>query len=687
LSAGLWKEKSWLVVMLLRGTPSSLQAMTRRFYITTPIYYLNAAPHVGHAYSTLVADTLARYHRMRGHDTWFLTGTDEHGLKIQQAAEKAGRSPQAHVDLLADEFRKLWPKLGIEPDDFLRTTEERHIRRVQDLWRRVAANGDIYLGHYEGWYCVSDEAFYTEKELIDGVDADGKPVKLSPTRRPVEWVREPGYFFRLSRYQERLLTFYEENPSFVQPEGRFNEVKRFVEGGLADLNISRASFSWGIPVPDDPKHVIYVWFDALTNYWSALGGDDDPLQRFWPCDIHLVGKEISRFHAVYWPAFLMAAGLPPPRQVYAHGWLTVNGEKMSKSANNFLPPAPIAEEVGADALRYYLLRAVALGQDGDFNHRDLLARINSELGNDLGNLLNRTLGLCSKAGLAEAPAPDPGGELEATLRAEAIEAARKAAEAMDAVAPHRALDAIWAFCRAANVYVDKAAPWKAQKEGNTVRLHAILGTLLSACRALALLLGPFLPQKAAEMREQLGLAPLATSVDQDLWPLVWVDHQGTLGKATPLFPRLDDARQAQILDALLPKAAEAPAPTSAEAPKEAPGAEAPAALAAIDYEKFSEVDLRVGLVLSAERVPRKDKLLDLRVDVGEEQPRRIVAGLALSFKPEDLVGRRVIVVANLLPRDFGKGLVSHGMLLATGPSEALSLVSVDEGAAPGSRVK
>jgi methionyl-tRNA synthetase len=671
--------------MLLRVTPSFLQAMTQRFYITTPIYYLNAAPHVGHAYSTLVADTLARYHRMRGHDTRFLTGTDEHGLKIQQAAEKAGRAPQAHVDLLADEFRQLWPKLGIEPDDFLRTTEERHIRRVQDLWRRVAANGDIYLGHYEGWYCVSDEAFYTEKELIDAVDADGKPVKLSPTRRPVEWVREPGYFFRLSRYQERLLKFYEENPSFVQPEGRFNEVKRFVEGGLADLNISRASFSWGIPVPEDPKHVIYVWFDALTNYWSALGGDDDPLQRFWPCDVHLVGKEISRFHAVYWPAFLMAAGLPPPRQVYAHGWLTVNGEKMSKSANNFLPPAPIAEEVGADALRYYLLRAVALGQDGDFNHRDLLARINSELGNDLGNLLNRTLGLCSKAGLTEAPAPDAGGELEAALRAEAAEAARKAAEAMDAVAPHRALDAIWAFCRAANVYVDKAAPWKAQKEGNTARLHAILGTLLSACRALALLLGPFLPRKAAEMREQLGLAPLATSVDQDLWPLSWVDHQGTLGKAAPLFPRLDDARQAQILDALLPKAAEAP---QAEAPKaEVPKAEAPTTLPAIDYEKFSEVDLRVGLVLSAERVPRKDKLLDLRVDVGEEQPRRIVAGLALSFKPEDLVGRRVIVVANLLPRDFGKGLVSHGMLLATGPSEALSLVSVDERAAPGSRVK
>jgi methionyl-tRNA synthetase len=666
--------------------------MTQRFYVTTPIYYLNAAPHVGHAYSTIVADALARYHRMRGHDTRFLTGTDEHGQKIQQAAEKLGRTPQAHVDLLAEEFRQLWPKLNIEPDDFIRTTDERHVTRVQDLWRRVAAAGDIYLGHYEGWYCVADEAFYTEKELIDGVDGEGKAVKLSPSKRPVEWVREEGYFFRLSKYQDRLLKFFEENPTFVQPEGRFNEVKRFVEAGLVDLNVSRSSFSWGIPVPGDPKHVIYVWFDALTNYWSALGNDDDPLQRFWPCDIHVVGKEISRFHAVFWPAFLMAAGLPLPRQVYAHGWLTVNGEKMSKGADNFLPPGPIVDEVGADALRYYLLRAVALGQDGDFSHQDLLNRINSELGNDLGNLLNRTLGLCSKAGLAAVPAFEPGGDLEAALRADAVEAARKAAEAMDAVAPHRALEAIWAFCRAANVYVDKAAPWKAQKEGNTARLHTILGTLLSACRALALVLAPFLPQKAAEMRAQLGLAPLATALDQDLWPRTWTDLQGPLGKAEPLFPRLDEARQKQILDALVPKPAEAPAAKAEgakaeDAKTEGAKAEAPAALPAIDYEKFSEVDLRVGLVRSAERVPRKDKLLDLRVDVGEAEPRRIVAGLALSFKPEDLVGRRVIVVANLAPRDFGKGLVSHGMLLATGPSEALSLVSVDEKAAPGSRVK
>lgn len=660
--------------------------MSQRFYITTPIYYLNAAPHVGHAYSTIVADVLARYHRMRGHDTRFLTGTDEHGLKIQRAAEALGRTPQSHVDLLADEFRRLWPKLNIEPDDFIRTTEARHVKRVQDLWRQVVANGDIYLGHYEGWYCVSDEAFYTEKELIDGTDTDGKSVKLSPSKRPVEWVREEGYFFRLSKYQDKLLEFYEKNPSFVQPEGRFNEVKRFVEAGLKDLNVSRASFSWGIKVPDDPKHVIYVWFDALANYWSALGEENDPKYRFWPCDIHIVGKEISRFHAVYWPAFLMAAGIPLPKQVYAHGWLTINGEKMSKSANNFLPPAPIAEQVGADTLRYYLLRAVALGQDGDFSHKDLLSRYNSELGNDLGNLLNRTLGLCTKAGVREFLEFELGGELEAALRTEAAVAARQAAEAMDVVAPHRALDAIWAFCRAANVYVDKAAPWKAQKEGNTARWKTILGTLLSACQTLAILLAPFLPKKAAEMRDQLGMTSLTTAVDQDLWPFVWENFRGTLGEAAPLFPRLDDAQQQQILEILIPKSTEVSVSVLTEKVQKKKE-ENPEVLPTINYEKFSEMELRVGLIVSAERVPKKDRLLDLRVDLGEVQPRRIVAGLALSFKPEELVGRRVIVVANLEPRDFGKGLVSHGMLLAAGPSDALSLVSVDEKAEPGTRVK
>jgi methionyl-tRNA synthetase len=672
--------------------------MTQRFYITTPIYYLNAAPHVGHAYSTVVADALARYHRLRGHDTRFLTGTDEHGLKIQQAAEKAGRTPQAHVDLLAEEFRQLWPALNIEPDDFIRTTEPRHMQRVQELWKRVADRGDIYLGKYEGWYCVADEAYYTEKELIDATGPDGKPllddkgqpIKWSPTKRPVEWLQEESYFFRLNKYQERLLAFYEKHPEFIAPEARRNEVKRFVEGGLEDLSISRASFSWGIPVPGDDRHVIFVWFDALTNYWSALGGDSDPLQRFWPCDIHLVGKEITRFHAVYWPAFLMAAGFTDeqiPRQVFAHGWLTVNGEKMSKASNNFLPPLPIAERVGADTLRYYLLRAIALGQDGDFSHQDLLTRYNSELGNDLGNLLNRSLGLVTKAGLTATPALAADTELETKLQADAALAARLSAEAMEEVAPHKALEAIWAFCRAANVYVDRSAPWKVQKEGDTARLHTILATLLEASRQLSVLVAPFLPAKAAAMRAQLGLPALAPEVDADRWPLGWAPRPAgeALGKAEALFPRLDDAQQKEIIDALVPKPTEAPA-AKVDAKAAAPAA-AGEKVAEIDYDGFSKVELKVGLVVQAARVPKKDKLLDLQVDVGEEKPRRIVAGLALSFTPEALVGRRVIVVANLAPRDFGKGLVSHGMLLATGPSENLSLVGVDEKAAPGSRVK
>jgi methionyl-tRNA synthetase len=671
--------------------------MSQRFYITTPIYYLNAAPHLGTAYSTVAADTLARYHRLRGHDTHFLTGTDEHGQKIERSAAERGLDPQAYVDQMSALFRDAWPQLNVAPDDFIRTTEARHISRVQELWTRIVKNGDIYLGEYEGWYCVADEAFYTEKELVNG---------MSPTGRPVEKIRESSYFFRLSKYTDRLLDFYERNPNFLEPESRINEVRGFVKGGLQDLSISRTTFTWGIPVPGDPKHVMYVWFDALTNYWSALGDDANPLRRFWPTDVHLVGKEISRFHAVYWPAFLMAAGFTDdqlPRQVYAHGWLTVNGAKMSKGAGNFIDPLPIAKEIGPDALRYYLLRAVAFGQDGDFSHQDLLNRVNSELGNDFGNLLNRTLGLCAKNSGGLTPTAGPDTELEAALRAAALTAATRAAQELDALAPHRALDAIWAFCREANVYVDRAAPWKELKAGRQDRVETILASLLEACKVLSVLVAPFLPSKAAEMRVQLGLPPLEAALDQDRWPFSWQPRPAgePLALGAPLFPRLDEARQKELLELLVPKppVSEAHPPTERLDPAAGAAASAAAGAAAeaksgpdtllpsVTYDQFAATDLRVGLVVSAERVPRKDKLLDLRVDVGEAAPRRIVAGLALSFKPEDLVGRRVIVVANLAPRDFGKGLISHGMLLATGPSESLSLLGVDERAAPGAKVK
>lgn len=662
--------------------------MSERFYITTPIYYLNAVPHVGTAYSTIVADTLARYHRLRGHDTRFLTGTDEHGQKIQKVAEDKKLSPNAYVDGMAQIFKDTWPKLGVTPDDFIRTTEPRHVARVQELWRRAAANGDIYLGHYEGWYCVADEAFYTEKELID----DPVLGKLSPTKKPVELVREESYFFRLSKYADWLLSFYEKNPQFVQPAGRFNEVKAFVKQGLQDLSISRTSFDWGIPVPGDEKHVIYVWFDALTNYWSALGEEGDALQRFWPPNLHLVGKEISRFHAIYWPAFLKSAGFREeqlPKQIYAHGWLTVNGEKMSKSSNNFLEPVEIAEAVGVDALRYYLMRAISFGQDGDFSHQDLLDRFNNELGNALGNLLNRTLGLCAKNSGNKVPAYSAETELELGLKSAAQQAAEKAAAELDAVAPSRALDAIWAFLGEANTYVDRAAPWKELKAGNIARVETILAALLEACRHASILIAPFMPMKADEMRAQLGLPPVSVEVGRDGWKLDWAPREAgaALQPGAPLFPRLDEAKQKELLEKLVPKKAEATAP-AAEAPTVAPAVvEAAPVLPAVTYDDFAKTDLRVGLIKEAARVPKKDKLLDLRVDVGEAEPRRIIAGLALSFKPEELVGRRVIVVANLAPRDFGKGLVSHGMLLAAGPSEALSLIGVDEKAAPGTKVK
>jgi methionyl-tRNA synthetase len=672
--------------------------MTDRFYITTPIYYLNAAPHLGTAYSTIAADTLARFHRLRGHDTYFLTGTDEHGQKIEKAAVEKGMSPREYVDHMAGLFRDAWPKLGIAPDDFIRTTEPRHEQRVQELWSRVAKNGDIYLGHHEGWYCVADEAFFTEKELKDGPTPGSK---LSPTGRPVEWVREENYFFRLSKYTERLLDFYERHPGFIQPESRRNEVLNFVKQGLQDLSVSRTSFTWGVPVPGDPKHVMYVWFDALANYWTALGDDHDPRQRFWPPTVHLVGKEISRFHAVFWPAFLLAAGFPEeslPGQIYAHGWLTVNGEKMSKSSGNFLEPGPIAEAVGADALRYYLMRAVAFGQDGDFSHQDLLSRFNNELGNDLGNLLNRSLGLCAKSSGGKVPAYGDEGPLEIALKESAATAAEKASAELNAVAPHRALEAIWAFCRDANAYVDRAAPWKALKAGDQARVDTILASLLEACGQISVLIAPFMPTKSAEMRTQLGLPALSPAVGVDLWPAGWVPRPAgaALAIGAPLFPRLDEPRQKEILDALVPKkpaaapeAAKSGAPASPETPTPptvVSGGAAPVR-APIEYADFEKVDLRVGVVLSAERVPKKDKLLDLRVDIGEPEPRRIIAGLALSLKPEDLVGRRVIVVANLAPRDFGKGLVSAGMLLAAGVPDALSLIGVDEKAAPGTRVK
>ena len=647
--------------------------MAKPYYFTTPIYYVNDVPHLGSAYTTIAADALRRYHLVRGHDARMLTGTDEHGLKMEREAEERGISTKQLVDQISQRFREAWPELEIEYDDFVRTSEPRHVEFVQELWKKIEANGDLYLGFYEDWYCVGCESFKTEKELLPGNVCPLHPGKS------VDRLKEETYFFRLSKYEPILKAFYAKNPSFIEPPTRRNEVLSFVEGGLKDLSVSRTSFSWGIPVPGVPKHVMYVWFDALTNYRSVLGRGE--LTRYWPPigkAYHLVGKDILRFHAVYWPAFLLAAGYREealPTQVFAHGWLTVDGQKMSKALRNAVDPVRLAKELGAGVVRYQLLRAIAFGQDGDFDHAALLECYNADLGKNLGNLLSRTLGLCPKF---------PNGKPRRTTEKRAAhddELARvckerfgDAAQAWDDLQPHRALEATWEICAAANQYVDRAAPWNDVKNKDFERLETTLATLLAVLERVSVMIWPVMPVKANEMRAQLGLGALATRLDADQWPNeIGAPHEGALGKASPLFPVIDKDREKALLEKL--------APTGAE-PKPAAAAAAP-----VSYDQFAAVDLRVGVVKTCERVPKKDKLLKLTIDLGEPQPRQIVAGLALSFTPEQLVGRRIVVVANLAPRDFGKGLVSHGMLLATGPSEKLTLATVDGDVPPGARLK
>ncbi|WP_437676739.1 methionine--tRNA ligase [Sorangium sp. So ce131] len=696
--------------------------MASRFYVTTPIYYINDSPHLGTAYTTIAADVLCRYHRLRGQESRMLTGTDEHGLKIQRAAEARGMDPLAHADELSATFRAMWPRLGCAPDDFIRTSEPRHKKGVQELWRRIQARGDIYLGHYEGLYCVGCEAYYTEKDLQ-------QPGNVCPLHnKPVESVKEESYFFRLSKYGDALLEHYGKNPSFVQPASRLNEVTSFVREGLQDLSVSRTTFQWGIPVPGDPKHVMYVWFDALANYMTALAEPEDNT-RFWPADVHLMGKDILRFHAVYWPAFLLSAGYgwdQLPRQIFAHGFLTYGGQKMSKSLRNTISPVALAEAlseaaraalpggqgaaegapprpIGVDVVRYCLMRAISFGHDGDFSIQDVLARYGTELGNALGNLLNRVLPFAS-----EVPEKGDPGPLEEELAAAHRQGAAAAAAAFDAAQPTRALDAIWTVIAAANVYIDKAAPWVAKKS-DPKRLATIVATLLEVLEGVSVMISPVLPVVADRMRDQLGLYPIAPAVGRDEWP--WIPPARKAGeplrKGAPIFPRLEKEKEAELIarfappppdaDASAAPHAKAPGPEAAKAreasaaPAPEGGAGAPAAPKAregkpsVPFDDFAKLDLRIGVVTSAERVKKKDRLLDLRVDTGDGAPRRIISGIAASYSPEELVGKRVVVVCNLHPRDFGKGLVSEGMLLTAEVGDRVRTISVDD-AAPGTPV-
>jgi methionyl-tRNA synthetase len=503
------------------------------FYLTTPIFYVNGSPHIGHAYTAIAADVIARFHRLDGTDTHFLTGTDEHGQKVEKAAAAAGQDPQSFTDTISAEFRTMLKTLNISNDDFIRTTDPRHKAGAIALWEKLAASDDIYLGHYEGWYAVRDEDFYSPDDLVTLEDG----TRLAPTGAPVEWVREPNYLFRLSAYQDRLLAHYEANPDFIGPPGKRREMLSFIRGGLKDLSVSRTSFTWGIPVPNDPAHVMYVWLDALANYITALGypDTDNPLWRFWPADLHLVGKDIQRFHAVYWPAFLMAAGLPVPKRIFAHGWWTIDGAKMSKSIGNVVDPTELVAKYGLDPVRYFLLREVPFGNDGDFSTRALVGRLNTDLANGIGNLAQRTLSLIAKNCGGQLPESGPLTGEDRTLLAEAAALPSTIRAHIARQALHEALDEVWHLIRSADGYIDAQAPWSLRKTDVTRMAH-VLRVLADTIRAIATVLQPFMPGTMARLLDQLGVPETHRTLAALGTPMPSV----ALPPPTGLFPRWVD---------------------------------------------------------------------------------------------------------------------------------------------------
>ena len=652
--------------------------MTRKFYITTPIYYVNARPHIGHAYTTIACDTVARRQRMLGADTFFLTGTDEHGQKIERAAQAAGKTPQQFTDEVAGEFRALWQRMGISNDDFIRTTEERHKKRVQELFRRIRDNGFIYKGRYTGQYCFSDELY------VDGAKP-GDPCPICG--RPTETVEEENYFFKLSAFQDKLLELY-ANPDFIRPETRRNEVISFVRSGLRDFSISRSTFSWGIPVPDDPKHVIYVWLDALANYITAIGfgsahaGAQEAFQKYWPADVHMIGKEIVRFHCVYWPAFLLAAGLPLPKAIVAHGWLLFEENKMSKSRGNIVRTETILDVLGADALRYFLLREVVFGQDGSFSFDALVQRYNSDLANGLGNLASRTLTMINRYFKGEVPYPSHTAAR--TAADDAIsEAARKTIQEFAALFDQfqfsRALESAWSLVAAVDKYIVENEPWalgEKQDEDSRSRLATVLYTSAEALRIATALAHPVIPDATAKIWAQMGLGDIKKF---SLGDLAWGQLRlGTkLGEVQPVFPRADKSaieRMQQMEDQQRGSTVEDAKIVAAQPPVAQPAVTASAVVTPaspspdsgkITIDDFAKIELRVGVVKVAERVPKADKLLRLEIDIGTEV-RQVVAGIAEAYAPETLVGRKVVIVANLVPRKL-RGLESNGMIVAASP--------------------